>query len=93
MPEKKKVPPLEERQKLREKTVPTVDRDRELQDQIQQAKEAGVFMIAIWRVDDGKIYMHRQMRNFPLAEVMGAMELLERDLQSINQPTPLGKKA
>lgn len=79
--------------KNKDKALPVVDRERELQEHLQKAKESGISMIAIWRIEDGRIHLHRQMRNFPLAEIQGALDLLDKDVQGVNQQTGLGKKA
>lgn len=52
---------------------------RKLREQLAAA-ENGLFMVAIWRIEDGKIVLYRQTQNFPKLDFDSALALLREDL-------------
>lgn len=54
----------------------------EILQQLATAVEAGSWMVAVWRVADGKVHLDRTMINFPTGDLGMAVQLLGDNLKS-----------
>jgi len=50
-----------------------------LNEELSKAKKNS-HMIAIWRIEDGQVHLYRVTHNFPVADLLTAIDLLEKDL-------------
>ncbi len=49
---------------------------------MRKAVESGSYMVAVWRIDGGKLNMFRKTEAFPVVEFSKAIEMLEADLKN-----------
>lgn len=55
----------------------------DLAQRLQAAKSSGSYMVAVWKVHDGKIDLFRVTENFPFVEIPVALDMLRKDLEPI----------
>jgi hypothetical protein len=54
-----------------------------LNTRLAAAKASASYMVAVWKVQDGKVELFRQTEGFPLADIPAALEMLQEDLKPI----------
>ncbi len=52
----------------------------ELDQEIERARTAGKFMVAIWTIEDEKLNLYRMTENFPVIEFIQSIKLLNDNL-------------
>jgi len=55
----------------------------ELAQQLDKAKASGAYMVAVWKVQDGKVDLFRLSEKFPFVDIPTALELLTNDLEPV----------
>jgi len=68
--------------------MPAKRKKDELTQQIEAARTADRYMIAVWKVQDGKLDLFRVTQKFPIADFAEALAMLQRDLQPQKDRTP-----
>lgn len=51
------------------------------EDPMTIAQRSGKFMVAVWRVEDGKVHLDRKTENFPTDDFGSALQLLRVELE------------
>ena len=51
-----------------------------LEDALNAASASARYLVAVWRLEDGVVYLYRESENFPHDEFPTAQALLQRDL-------------
>lgn len=49
---------------------------------LRQAIDSGSYMVAVWRIEGGKLNLFRKTEAFPVVEFNKAIEMLEADLKN-----------
>jgi hypothetical protein len=62
-------------------TLPDLPDD--LQRAMQQAVASGRWLIAVYRVEDGQVKLHRTARDFPPFDLDTAVRLLQENVQAL----------
>lgn len=65
---------------------------KEIGRKINEAKQCGRFMVAVFQVKDGQVVLDRFTNEFPIEDRKTAVKLLQDDLAKIGQPAPIGGK-
>jgi len=55
----------------------------ELNTSLREAERSDAYMVAVWRVENGRVVLFRYTRNFPFADLDGAVELLRENLDEM----------
>lgn len=58
-------------------------RDADLETALNTALESQRYLIAVWRLSDGRIHLYRELAGLPREDLRLAQELLDRDLATI----------
>lgn len=51
------------------------------EEELQKAEQAGRYMVAIWRVEEGKLQLYRMTENFPVVDFENAINLLRENIE------------
>jgi hypothetical protein len=65
------------------KVSPAANPKEAVKKQFDVAAETGIWMVAIWRIADSTITLHRTTHNFPSGDNAEAIKLLQRDLSKV----------
>jgi len=86
---------IKERETIRKRRKQMVENNEqldEIDEKILEAKEAGMYMVAVWIVKDGAINYKRMMKNFPLSDSDKALKQVVEDLEGVGKTTAGGMK-
>jgi hypothetical protein len=59
----------------------------DLEEALNSALTCGRYLVAVWRVADGKVHLYREIDGFPAADLSIALELLANDVQPLMSAT------
>ncbi len=65
---------------VKKAVVKEVPKAETLEESLEMARKSGRWMIAVWRVEDLKIYYHRTTSAFPEGDFTQAVKMLAADV-------------
>lgn len=56
-----------------------------LEDALNAAMALGCYLVAVWRVENGRVHLYRELQGFPEGDLETAQDLLSSDLAAVRK--------